>query len=242
MRTGRPGYSRHPMALSWAPSSATLADITGATSDPAGRFIVTYAKDGSINAVRAGDGALLPGVLRHEGAVTGAAWIPSRKLITFGADATVRIWNLDEGVTGTAVLRYDGPVLGARTSRDGRRLLTWASGGVAYLWDAQSSGPIGSPMHHRYEVDDAAFLDDSRIVTRSSGDIRIWFGRDASPALPVLRSAFLRAGHSILLNGRVFAAFGDRPVASAWTFNAPQSDTPRLLEELTASVLNESAR
>lgn len=213
--------------------------INCATSDSAGRFIVTYAKDGSINAVRAVDGVPLLGTARHEGAVTGAAWIPSsQRLITYGADGTARIWDLGERIVSAAVLRHDGPVLGIAVSRDGRLLLTWASGGAAYLWDAQSGSPIGSPMRHRYEVDSAAFLDDLRIVTRSAEDIRIWFARDASPALPVVRSPVLPSGQEILLGGRAFAVFGDSPVLSMWTLNGGQSDTARLLEETTVFVLN----
>lgn len=213
--------------------------INGATSDSAGRFIVIYAKDGSINAVRAVDGAPVPGAARHEGAVTGAAWIPSSpRLVTYGADGTARIWDLGERIVKAAVLRHDGPVLGIAVSRDGRLLLTWAAGGTAYLWDAQSGDPIGPPMRHRNEVDSAAFLDDLRVVTRAAEDIRIWFARDASPALPVVRAAVLPSGQEILLGGRAFAIFGDSPVVSMWTLNGSQSDTVRLLDETTHFVLN----
>ena len=77
----------------------------------------------------------------------------------------------------------------AHFSPDGKRVVTASNEGMARLWDAATSEPIGEPMIHKARAYTAEFNSDgTRVVTASTDTTaRVWDGITGAPITPPLQ-------------------------------------------------------
>ena len=136
----------------------------------------------------------------------------SRIVTTMEDDNTARLW---DGKTGGAVATlsgHGGKVFVEGFSRDGRRLLTIASG-TADVWDARTGAGIATLAGHLDEVTFAAFSPDGSRVATGSRDktVRLW---DLTRP-PVLQSETSSAAFSVDRSLVVVTAQNDN-TAQVW--------------------------
>ncbi len=119
-------------------------------------------------------------ILRHEDAVTSAAFSPDGSLVvTASADGTAQIWNVETGINfGT--MKHNGPVTYAEFSSNGL-IVTASEDGKARLWSVPSK-PVGKMKEIRVLTPTAcAAAGVEGGGTRSSVPVnKARFGRDGS--------------------------------------------------------------
>jgi WD40 repeat protein len=178
--------------------------IRGATFNPAGTRVLTYAEGGSVRIWDPGLDPELPILGRHRRPVETLDLV-SGLALTSSQDRTVRIWGLDE--PGRRVLPHPAPVNDATFSEDGRLVVTASADRAARLWVA--TGTLRETLRHPAAVNAAIFSPDARLIATAGDDgyVRLWHSRDGRT------ESSLR--HARAVDRLAFSPDGDRLAAAA---------------------------
>jgi WD40 repeat protein len=178
--------------------------IRGASFDPAGTNVLTYAENGSVRIWDPGIDPELPPRGRHRGPIETLDLVPGLALTT-SDDKTARIWRLDR--QGQLALRHRAPVNDAAFSRDGRLVVTASDDRTARVW--LTTGALRETLRHPAPVNAAAFSPDSEFVATAGNDgfVRLWRSRDGQ------REALLR--HARAVDRVAFSPDGELLAAGA---------------------------
>jgi WD40 repeat protein len=181
-----------------------VSAIRGASFNPAGTRVLTYAENGSVRIWDPGIDPQAPLLGRHRAGVETLDLRPGRALTSSG-DGTARIWRIDRG---GRVLRlwHDAAVNDAVFSRDGRLVVTASEDRTARVWG--SNGSLRETLRHPVAVNAAAFSPDGRLIATAADDgfVRLWRSTDGQ------EEASLR--HARAVDEVAFSPDGERVAAA----------------------------
>lgn len=110
------------------------------------------------------------GPLRHEGAITAAAFSPDGgRIVTTSADHTARLWDVETGRALGAPSQHDWEVNSAAFSPDGHRIVT-CSGREAWFWDATTGGAISKLSLGMGDLSSVQWSADEKRILIVTGD------------------------------------------------------------------------
>ena len=102
----------------------------------------------------------------------------SGALIVSGSqDLSARIWDANTGESKLSPLVHQRAINAVALSPDTRLIATTSAEKLVRLWDVQTGGMVGEPLHgHTDEVWEVSFSRDSRLLASASDDrtVRIW--------------------------------------------------------------------
>jgi len=139
---------------------------------PKGQVVLTYGnrQAGIWDATTGNQLATLAG---HGKRITAGDFHPQATQVVTGSwDATARVWDAATGEQRT-LLRHDDRVNAASFNSDGSKVLTASRDGTARIWDPDT-GTVVQTMRHSKDVREARFLNESRVITRDSEEVRVW--------------------------------------------------------------------
>jgi WD40 repeat protein/serine/threonine protein kinase len=146
--------------------------------DSLGRRLVLAGSDGLAQIVDVAGGSGIGAVLRHEGPIRQAQFLPpdGRTLLTASDDRTVRLWQSDTGQLQGAVIRLTERPVCVAAAPGGRSVLIGCVDGTARLWDCVTGSAFGAPLRHDAEVSSGLFRSDGRMLVTGSRDgrARVW--------------------------------------------------------------------
>ncbi len=160
--------------------------------------------------------------MRHRAGIRNVEFSPDGSLIVSASmDNTAAIWDVATG-RRIATLPHDGFVTAARFDEDSDKVVTASKDNTARIWDARTGRPVGEPLRHRAEVQNAVFsLDGIRVATTSwDGTARIWDAATGKPLSEPLkhfskvRAVQFHPDGSCLLTGSLHARVWELPTAS----------------------------
>jgi WD40 repeat protein/serine/threonine protein kinase len=198
------------------PSPVRTADL-----DPSGRRMVLGGADGVARIVELASGQTIGAVLRHQGPILQARFLPpdGQTVLTASDDRTARLWRTDTGQPQGAVINLTERPLCVTASPRGRLVLIGCRDGSARLWDTDSGRAVGPPLRHgTSEVTAAVFRADGRMLVTGSRDphVRVWDvgdrGIDGEPRLlrhqaPITSLALAGDGRTLVAGCRSGQAF-----------------------------------
>ncbi len=174
------------------------SDVHWAEFDRATLRVVTASKDKSVRLWSVPTGQILTPPLQHADALNrkrAAAFSPDGARLATMAGNAVQVWDAATGRATTSLLRHGGLVRAIRFSPDGRKLLTAAEDGTAWLWDPATGHPLSEPLRHGARVTSAEFSPDGTRVITTSADMaaRVWEVTSAPLPAPEWLSALAEA-------------------------------------------------
>jgi WD40 repeat protein len=198
--------------------------------DPAGRLVVTGARDGKIRVYRAG--AIEPERVMDEGSsVTAADFSPDgRLLLTAGRGGDARLWTPE----GVLVRRFTagGPVRTAFLADGARLVVTLADTGVIRVWRASNAVPLRTIHTEGDAIPRGGSAD-------PSGTLLATFGRDRfAHVYSLVTGALVHTfAQNALVHCAVFSPQGARLITCGHegTVRVWSARTGRLLKELPGS-------
>jgi WD40 repeat protein len=109
-------------------------------------------------------------LLRHERAVSDAAFSPDGKFVVTASADTAQVWEVKTGLRTGPPLRHNAPVDRAAFSADGNWVITRSEDGKARVWQTFGGQQIGLPLGHGIPILWAAFSPDGKRVVMASAD------------------------------------------------------------------------
>ncbi len=152
--------------------------ISFARFSPDGQWVVTASADKTARLWDWRTGKPLTEPLAHDGEVIGAdVSADSQRLVTISRDKTARIWEARTGKLLHTLRHAEEPysTKSVQFSSDGR-LVAFASGNAAHLWDSHTGQPVTAPLKHNERVNSVRFSPDGKRLVTSCFDkaARIW--------------------------------------------------------------------
>ena len=208
-----------------------------------GKRVLAGSDDGTACVWDAENGQLIGQPMRHD--IVGFIYRPTPVTVTYGGGGGLRykpVWKFEptsrlwDPEAGPRILREPTaygdaiPLAGVWAvafSPDGKTLLTGSEDGVARLWDAESSRPLGQPMRHERSVTALAFSrDGKRLVTGShDGTARLWDAETGQAiGLPMCHAESVSAV-AFSPDGKRFLTASGKTVR-LWPVPQPVSDDP----------------
>jgi len=146
----------------------------------------------------------------HTGPVSVLAFAPDgRSLATASDDGNAIVWSVEgRNLRTLRSLRDRAPVGTLAFSPDGSWVVTGGGDGKARIWDlTRQTDPL--ELAHGSQITSVAFNADShRLLTVSTGEVKIWSGRNwrevhtlPSRGAPIIQAAFAPAGKDLIVIG-----------------------------------------
>lgn len=160
----------------------------GVAFSPDGTQLVTVSQDGCLRVWETRSGKLLLERREHASGVTGVEWSgDGTRWLTTSVDLTVKLWDTRQAAV-IATVKLEQSLAPARFSRDGKRVATACSDGVARVWDGMTLTPLTPPLRHESAVNDIAFSPDGLSVATASADhtARVWNTATGQPVVAPL--------------------------------------------------------
>jgi WD40 repeat protein len=144
--------------------------VTSVAVDPAGRWIVSGARDRTVRLWPTTDQAPPIVLGEHAGDVLSVAVSPDGEMIASGgADQAVRLWRADGSVAGEPLEGPADSVLEVAFSPDGTTIAAGCADGGLYLW-RRAAGGAATRIDHDSFVASIAFSHDGGMLTAGCGD------------------------------------------------------------------------
>jgi WD40 repeat protein len=208
--------------------------VTRLEFSPDGRLLLLLDAAGTVRISNAASGQAVVSLLRR------AAWAGFRdggkEILTLGQRGTVSVWRLPRGpVVGELAAGEEAEatplVLHPVSSPDGRWLAKYEAKGTVRICAADTREPVSPPLHHRADVQYAAFSPDGRrlLTADFDGVARVWETATGQPLTPVLR-------HDREVRRVFFSADGNRAcvvqeggVVSRWNLTPEDRSIDKLI-------------
>lgn len=182
-------WLRPPAFLPEGPASPP-ADGIRTVPSPEGSLIVTFGGEPYARVRRASNREPVSPPLRHEGAVTAAAFSPSGEwLVTGSKDGTVQAWDAQTGAPRwTKMPRHASQVVTIAVSPDGKRIASGGEDNLAKLYDSATGQLVMPPIRHEGAVFHVTFGGNGETLFTASldGTSRVWDALTGEPLTPPL--------------------------------------------------------
>jgi WD40 repeat protein len=196
IRMNLAGWRRPLHSLKHVLDHSPGEEVRAVAISPDGRLVLTGAGGKEDRTARLWDaktGQKFGGPFQHDGPIFAVAFSPdSKKILTGGGNRKACLWAIGSGERLLEFKHRQGilDILAVAFSPDGKTILTGCSTtegeGEAYLWNAETSQPLGLPLRHRYPVNAVAFSRDGKMFVtgggvKLEGEARLWNAASGQP-------------------------------------------------------------
>ncbi len=181
---------REPAVATANPARPPRAGSSQTVTSPDGSLIVTVGGDSAVRVRKASDREPVTPPLRHDGAVTAAAFSPDgTAVVSAGEDGVVQVWGVPDGRPRWATPpRHASRVFAVAFSPDGQRIATGSEDNTTLLLDADAGRLAAAPIRHDSGVFHVAFsaAGDTLFTASTDGTSRVWDAATGEPVTPPL--------------------------------------------------------
>ena len=183
--------------------------VLSASFSPDGRLIATASSDSTARIWDAATGKRAGNPLQHKEEVYSANFSPDGRLVvTASRDSTAQVWDVKscKPLGGPLTHNTDSAVRAASFSPDGGLIVTASKSlrsleksptgqivsgsfdNTAQIWDLKSGEPLGEPLGHDGDLDEASFSPDGHLFVTTSGNMaQMWDVKTGKPTGEPLR-------------------------------------------------------
>jgi WD40 repeat protein len=112
--------------------------------------------------------------LNNDDRLAAIAFSSDCKRLATAMDQDIRVWDAASGHRQLEVTDFEGRVRSVRFSPDGKTIVVGLDQGAVQIRSAESGSLLGTLIGNEYQVEAIGFHPDGRILTASSGKIRVW--------------------------------------------------------------------